>query len=253
MILLDPQLSSVQRMTTLSRLGKLIVSSQGKIKIEPLKFKMTRRKISNSRLSQELKEHYCVFVCVRSTKLSRAPNLGLWAQIFKLFSQRSLGFFSVFYQLSEHTSSYRRSLKYFFLFRELNKFGIMTQHDYRKGNWHGNSTLSASQIYNSVTYNLSEILTSFSLIYEYEPDWLTFSGDFNDLNFKEIGLIHFGRCFEIDIKRKKKMEDIYKLKLIYKKSAMVYIILPWQLLFLYSKSKFQVNVGFKSFIDGNFI
>ena len=140
-----------------------------------------------------------------------------------------------------------------FLFRELIKFGIMSQEDYRKGDWHGNSTVSARNIYNSVTYNLSELLTSFSILYEYEPDWHTFSGDFNDLNFKEIGFIHFGRCFEINIKRKDKIQDIYKLYLTYKKSAMVFIILPRQLLFLYSQSKFQVNLGFKYFIDGNFI
>ena len=137
--------------------------------------------------------------------------------------------------------------------RELNKLGIITQQDYREGDWHGNSTQSARKIYNSVTYNLSELLTSFSIRYEDEPDWLTFSGDFIDLNFKEIGSIHFGRCFEIDIKRKNKKENIYKLKMIYKKSAMVFIILPWQLLNIYSKSKFQVNLGFKFFIDGNFI
>ena len=105
-------------------------------------------------------------------------------------------------------------------------------------------------MFNSVTYNLSELITSFSIRYEYESDWLTFSGDFNDLNFKEIGSIHFGRCFEIDIKRKHKKEDIYKLKMMYKQSAMVFIILPWQLLFLYSKSKFKVNLGYKFFIDG---
>ena len=94
---------------------------------------------------------------------------------------------------------------------ELNKFGIMTQQDYRAGNWHGDSTLSARKIFNSVTYNLSELLTSFSIFYEYESDWLTFSGDFNDLNFKEIGFIHFGRCFEISLETKNKMEYYHVL------------------------------------------
>ena len=129
----------------------------------------------------------------------------------------------------------------------------MTQQDYRKGDWYGNSTHSARQIYNSVTYNLSELLTSFSILYEYELDWLRFSGDFNDLNFKEIGFITFGRCFEIDIERKNKKEDIHKLNLNYIKPLMVFIILPWQLLFLYSNSKFQVNLGSESWLDGNFI
>ena len=129
----------------------------------------------------------------------------------------------------------------------------MSHQDYRNGDWHGNSTLSARTIYNSVTYNLSELLTSFSIRYEYESDWLTFSGDFNDLNYKEIGFIHFGRCFEIDMERKNMMEDIHKLKLIYIKSSMVFVILPWQLLFLYSNAKFQVNLGSTSFIDGSFI
>ena len=129
----------------------------------------------------------------------------------------------------------------------------MTQQDYREGDWHGNSTQSARQMFNSVTYNLSELLTSFSIRYEYESDWLTFSGDFKDLNFKEIGFINFGRCFEIDIERKNKIEDIHKLSLIYMKPSMVFIILPWQLLFLYSNSKFQVNLGSTSWIDGNFI
>ena len=137
------------------------------------------------------------------------------------------------------------------VFRELNKFGIMTQQDYRNGDWHGNSTLSARQIYNKVTYNLSELLTSFSIKQEYETDWLTFSGEFYDLNFRDIGFIHFGRCFEIDLGHKK--QDIYKLNLINKKSSLVFIIHPWQLLFLYSNAKFPVNLGSKTFIDGNFI
>ena len=134
------------------------------------------------------------------------------------------------------------------VFRELNKFGIMTQHDYRNGDWHGNSTLSARQIYNKVIYNLSELLISFSIRYEYESDYLTFSGDFNDLNFRDIGFIHFGRCFEIDLGSK--TEDIHRLKLIYKKSFLVFIVMPWQLLFLYSNAKFPVTLGATSFIDG---
>ena len=137
------------------------------------------------------------------------------------------------------------------VFRELNKFGIMTQQDYRNGDWHGNSTLSARQIYNKVTYNLSELLTSFSIKQEYETDWLTFSGEFYDLNFRDIGFIHFGRCFEIDLGHK--TQDIYKLNLINKKSSLVFIIHPWQLLFLYSNAKFPVDLGSNTFIDGNFI
>ena len=135
------------------------------------------------------------------------------------------------------------------VFRELNKFGIMTQHDYRNGDWHGNSTLSARTIYNSVTYNLSELLTRF--FFEYEFDYVTFSGDFNGLNYREIGIIHFGRCFEIYLGSKE--EDIYKLKLIFKKSSLVYFTLPSQLLSLYSNAKFVVNLGDTTFLDGNFI
>ena len=48
------------------------------------------------------------------------------------------------------------------------------------------------------------------------------SGDFNDLNYSEIGFIHFGRCFEIDINIKNTKQDIYKLNLIYTKSSMVF-------------------------------
>ena len=127
----------------------------------------------------------------------------------------------------------------------------MTQKDYRNGNWYGNSTLSARTIFESVTYNFSELLTSFSIHYEYDPDYITFSGDFNGFNYREIGFIYFGRCFEIDLGSKE--EDINKIKLIFKKSSLVYFTLPYQLLSLYSNAKFQVNLGDTSFIDGNFI
>ena len=137
--------------------------------------------------------------------------------------------------------------------RGLNMFGIKTQQDYRNGDWHGNSTISARKIYNSVTYNLSELLTSFSIHYEYDSDWLTFTGDFDDLNFKEIGFIHFGRCFEVNLERKNKKEDIHKLRLIFKKPLLLFFIRPRQLLFLYSNAKFPLKLGATTFIDGNFI
>ena len=127
----------------------------------------------------------------------------------------------------------------------------MTQEDYRNGNWYGNSTLLARTIFESVTYNFSELLTSFSIHYEYEPDYITFSGDFNGFNYREIGFIYFGRCFEIYLGKKE--EDIHKLKLIFKKSSLVFFTLPSQLLFLYSNAKFKVNLGDTSFLDGNFI
>ena len=127
----------------------------------------------------------------------------------------------------------------------------MTQEGYRNGNWYGNSTLSARTIFETVTYDLSELLTRFLIHYEYEPDYVPFSGDFNGLNYSEIGFIHFGRCFEIDLGSKE--EDIHKIKLIFKKSSLVFFTLPSQLLFLYSNAKFQVNLGDTSFIDGNFI
>ena len=127
----------------------------------------------------------------------------------------------------------------------------MTQKDYRNGDWYGNSTLSARAIFETVTYNLSELLTRFLIHYEYEPDNVTFSGDFNGLNYREIGFHHFGRCYEIYLGSKE--EDIHKLILIFKKSSLVFITLPSQLLFLYSNAKFGVNLGDTTFLDGNFI
>ena len=131
----------------------------------------------------------------------------------------------------------------------------MTQKDYRNGNWYGNSTLSARTIFESVTYNFSELLTSFSIHYEYDPDYITFSGDFNGFNYREIGFIYFGRCFEIYLGKEEEdiHEDIHKLRLVFKKSSLVFFNLPSQLLFLYSNAKFKVNLGDKSFVDGNFI
>ena len=134
-------------------------------------------------------------------------------------------------------------------FRELNKFGIKTQEDYIRGDWYGNSTISAREIFNSVTYELRELLTKFSVLSEMR--WQNFAGDFKDLNYGAIGHVKFGQCFEINIAKKDKLEKIQRVKIIFKKPLMVFITLPWQ--FLYSHENFQVHLGTRISIHGNFI
>ena len=131
-------------------------------------------------------------------------------------------------------------------YRQLNKYNIKTQSEYRNGKWIGNSSTSARDIYYSVTYNLTDLLESISFLYEYDSNWTRYGN--NNLTYREIRYKTYGRCFEILTGLKD--EDLYKVDLVFYRTLNVYVIQPNTLLFRYSKSKFQANLGEKLYLEG---
>ena len=130
--------------------------------------------------------------------------------------------------------------------RKLNQHNIKTLAEYRNGEWIGNSTKSAIDIYYSITHNLTDLLDSISFLYEYDSNWTRYKN--NNLTYREIRYKTYGRCFEILTGLKD--EDLYKVDLVFYRTLNVYVIHPNTLLFRYSKSKFKASIGENLYLEG---
>ena len=67
------------------------------------------------------------------------------------------------YNLQEILSNIMHNIKT--LLSALNKIGIQNKENYKRGDWIGNSSLDGMRIFESVTYNLFELLNSIRIAY----------------------------------------------------------------------------------------
>ena len=128
----------------------------------------------------------------------------------------------------------------------LNKFGIGKANDYRKGDWHGNSTLDGRTIFKSVAHNFSDLVETLTVNFQ-NGGKSVYSGSFENMNVTEKGHLTFGRCFQIHPMNES--ISVNKIDIKFLKSIYIYFSMPKQFYNDNSKSKLEANVGEKLFLD----
>ena len=84
----------------------------------------------------------------------------------------------------------------------LNKFGIGSSDDYRKGNWkgNGNSSLNEKEIFDEVTHDIEDIFERIVIRFDDMQPNKDFSGqDLKNMHYTLKLHLTYGQCFEVDI------------------------------------------------------
>ena len=83
----------------------------------------------------------------------------------------------------------------------LNKIGIKDHKEYGKGNWFGNSSMDAINIFEYVTFNLSDLISSIEVRYQNGVEKEVQSDKFDSIEPKPrtIGSQGYGRCYGLDL------------------------------------------------------
>ena len=143
------------------------------------------------------------------------------------------------YKLQEILSNNMHNIKT--LLSALSKIGIQNKENYKRGDWIGNSSLDGMRIFESVTYNLSELLNSIRIAHHGRVK-VTFDKDnFTLMEPKQIGSKKYGRCYHL-LLQNKKSSIINSVEMTFKRDMIVYFDIPF-MFHINLKSNARINVN----------
>ena len=113
-------------------------------------------------------------------------------------------------------------------FSALNSIGINDDKEYRDGiSWFGNSSLDGITIFESVTYNLSDLINSIEIRYQNGDSMTVLSEDFDTLDPEPRTITNqkYGRCYELMLFNNNRSLFYVQVKL--KRDLEIYVNLPY--------------------------
>ena len=136
------------------------------------------------------------------------------------------------------------------IFRALNSIGIENMDSYRDGEWYGNSSSDPFKIFNSVTYNFSDLVERLSYQLKYRGRLSFKAENFEFLGIRTIHDRYYGRCFEIVVDNEN--ENVNSINLEFKQSIFIYVSIPFRFLDFSTQSKIQGNINEDLFMEVNY-
>ena len=113
-------------------------------------------------------------------------------------------------------------------FSALNSIGINDDKEYRDGiSWFGNSSLDGITIFESVTYNLSDLINSIEIRYQNGDSMTVLSEDFDTLDPEPRTITNqkYGRCYELMLFNNNRSLFYVQVKL--RRDLEIYVNLPY--------------------------